>query len=222
MIDGVTGSGVGHNGGQSTIIVLGAGSSGTVDELQSITLSNVDVTTTDNFILELGANVGNLTLVNVKWESPVGNTPLIQFRTGSSAINNLRMSGCVIYRNTSGTFSAWWGTIPSGDAINRIEMDGISVVNEQGQSYGALGYMWDVQSGGTIGTFVLDGVDPSLEPTLLNGNQWSRITSFYGVGVSTYYRNTTYANLPPATFTGLKTTISDSAAAGVWGATETG
>ena len=65
-------------------------------------------------------------------------------------------------------------------------------------------------------------MDPVHSPTLLNGNEWSRVTNFYGPGVSTYFRNTTYANLPPPTYPGLSVSISDSNAAGVWGATEGG
>jgi hypothetical protein len=96
------------------------------------------------------------------------------------------------------------------------------VLNEQGQSYAAIPYALDVQTGGAIGTLILTSMDPALITSLLNGNEWSRIGAFYGTGVSTFYRNTTYANLPPATFAGLSASITDSAAGGIWGAIETG
>jgi hypothetical protein len=60
----------------------------------------------------------------------------------------------------------------------------------------------------------MTAMDPSNNPTLLNGSEWSGIASFHGAAVSTYYRNTTYANLAPALFVGLKATIGDSGAGG--------
>jgi hypothetical protein len=68
----------------------------------------------------------------------------------------------------------------------------------------------------------MTAMDPANNPTLLNGNEWSRIAGFYGPGTAAYYRNTVYSNLPPATYTGLTATISDSNAGGVMGSSEGG
>jgi hypothetical protein len=95
------------------------------------------------------------------------------------------------------------------------------VVNQPGQTYAALPYLWDFQTGASVGEYIMTDQDPTLAPTLLNGNEWAQIGSFYGAGVSSYFRNTAYANLPPATFAGLSASVSDSTTQ-VWGAAVSG
>ena len=138
------------------------------------------------------------------------------FDQSAVTVSNLLITGASIYRSTAGSAASWLMTVPNLVTVKRMEVGGCARGERTGSDVSALPYLMDVQSGGAIGTLMLDGIDPALSPTLLNGNEWSRITNFYGPGVSTYYRNTTYANLPPATYRGLKASISDSNAAGVW------
>ena len=192
------------------------------DEIASIKIvgARFSMASTGN-VFSISSNIGELSCTDCTWVSPVSASPWTEF-TNSATVSNYVLNNATIYRNTTGSAAAFWGTVPTGDTITRHECNVCNVVNEQGQSYSALSYAWDVQSGGAIGTFVMTAMDPHLQPTLLNGNEWSRVASFYGAGVANYYRNTTYANLPPATYPGLGASISDSAAGGVWGAAESG
>ncbi len=206
-----------------------SGGGKTADIMQDISISNsaYTLTSADCVFVDVADNIGTLSLSNVHWLSPVGATSFLHFYSGST-ISNFVCRACGIHRTTTGNAAAVFavvpnfsGSIPSADIISRLDLD-FAITNEQGQSYPALPYLIDVQAGSGIGTFVLNSLDPALSPTLLNGNEWSRIANFYGPGVSTYYRITTYANLPPATYPGLKASISDSNAGGAWGATEGG
>jgi hypothetical protein len=226
------------NGVQGTCILLGFAfvPQGVTDVLKDFSISNTSCTTLDQNSgpILIADNIGTLQISNFDWISPStneplppanGKNPLIGFYVvdqSALTVSNLRINGAGIYRTTSGNAPTWLLTVPSAVILKRVEVDGFAVTNETGQSYAALPYLVDVQSGGAIGTFMLGGIDPALSPTLLNGNEWSRITNFYGPGISSYYRNTTYANLPPATYPGLKASISDSNAGGVWGAIEGG
>ena len=212
----------------STLVRLGYSNAGVPDCIQSIKITNADVSLQDwsfgtftSVLVDVEDNVGDLELSNVRWSAPGQAGAWLNF-TGASTVGNYVCTECTIYRNTSGSAAAFWGRIPSGATVKRLEMHGAAVVNEQGQSYAAIPYGFDVQTGGAVGTFVMTAMDPALTTSLLNGNEWSRITNFYGAGVSGYFRNTVYANLPPATFTGLSASISDSSAGGVFGATEAG
>jgi hypothetical protein len=199
------------------------------DIMQDISISNsaYTLTSADCVFVDVADNIGTLSLSNVHWLSPVGATSFLHFYSGST-ISNFVCRACGIHRTTTGNAAAVFavipnfsGSIPSADIVSRLDLD-FAVTNEQGQSYPALPYLIDVQAGSGIGTLILNSLDPTLSPTLLNGNEWSRISNLYGPGVSSYWRNTTYANLPPATYPGLKVSISDSNAGGVWGATEGG
>jgi hypothetical protein len=190
------------------------------DEINALIVNNVTVSPGGYFV-NVAANVGAIQISNSVWDAPAAALPWIGFTSGAT-VSNYTCTACQIYRNTSGSSAAYWGLITSGSTIKRMEIGGASVANEQGQSYAAIPYAFDVQSGGSVGTFVMNAMDPALTTSLLNGSQWSRIGSFYGPGVAGYFRNTTYAKLPPPGFTGLSVSISDSAAGGVWGATESG
>ena len=210
---------------QSNVFALGYIHSNTAatDIIQSVRISNSTYTTTSSaasFVL-VSDNIGELSMNNVTWMSPAGAGPWLALNSSSPTIGSYTCTACTIYRNTAGHAAAYWGLIPSGAAIGRIEMNGAAVVNQPGQTYSALPYGWDVQSGGSVGTFVMTAMDPANNPVLLNGNEWSRIASFYGAGVSTYYRNTTFANLPLAAYPGLQVSIGDSTTQ-TWGAAAVG
>jgi len=225
-------------GVEGTCFLLGFAfvAQGTTDVMDDFLISNSTCTTLDknSGFAVIADNVGSLHFSNVDWISPSGNCPcqgsylprpMIDFYLvdqSAITVSDLRINGASIYRTATGNTGSWLANVPATVTIKRMEVGGFAVTNETGQSYAALPYLMDLQNGGAIGAFVLDGIDPALSATLLNGNEWSRITNFYGPGVSTYYRNTTYANLPPATYPGLKASISDSNAGGVWGANEGG
>lgn len=192
------------------------------DIQQDISISNSAYSTTsaDCRFISIADNIGTISLSNVHWLNPTGAQPFLYFYSGAT-ISNFVCRACGIHRSTSGNGAAFLATIPSGDSITRMDLD-FSITNEQGQSYPADPYLIDVQSGGSIGTLFMNSVDPALSPTLLNGNEWSRVSHFYGPGVSTYYLDTTFANLPPASYPGLTASVSDSNGGGVWGATEGG
>jgi hypothetical protein len=191
-----------------------------VDEVQSVKATNV-VVSTPGYFVDISDNVGEFSCGNCTWVAPSNANPWFNF-SAAATVSSATLTNAGIYRNATGNAAAYWGTVPGGSALKRFECNGCNVVNEQGQSYAALPYGWDVQVGGALGTFVMTAMDPANNPTLLHGSEWSRVTSLYGPGVSAYYRNTTYANLPPATYTGLMASIGDSNAAGVLGATEGG
>lgn len=182
------------------------------DIIQSVKISNSTYTTTSTGALmtHVSDNTGEISFNNVTWVAPGGAQPWLGFGQAVT-VNSFTCTACRIIRNTTRNAAAYWAQIPTGAVVNRMEFNGASVENQSGQSYSALSYAIDVQSGGAIGTLVLTNMDPTLQPTLTNGNQWARISNLYGAGIATYYRNTTFANLPPGTYSGLSASISDSA-----------
>ncbi len=209
----------------SNAFVIGYAHSSTAasDIIQSVRISNSTYTTTNAgaTFAYVSDNVGELSFNNVTWMAPAGATPWLGFGQAST-ISSFSCTACKIIRNVAGHGAAYWAQIPSGASVQRMEFNGVSVENGQGQNYSALSYAIDVQTGGSVGTLALTSLDPLNISSLLNGNQWARVTRFYGPGVSTFFRNVTYASLPPATYCGLSASISDSNAGGVWGATEGG
>jgi hypothetical protein len=210
-----------------TLLRLGYNSPYAADEIQSIKVTNANITLSPTSagpasIVTVQQNVGELSFGNVTWNGPVSASPWLNFVTASTTVGNYTCTNCTIYRNTSGNAAAFWGAVPATDTITHAECNGCSVVNQAGQTYAPLPYAWDVRTGGAIGTYVMTAQDPSLNPTFTNGNEWSGISSFYGPGISAYYRNTVFLNLPPATYCGLSVSIGDSNAAGVLGAVEGG
>lgn len=205
-----------------------SGGGKTADIMQDISVSNSAYTlaSADCVFVDVADNIGTLSMSNVHWLSPVGATSFLHFYSGST-ISNFVCRACGIHRTTTGSAAAVFavipsfsGSIPSAVVISRLDLD-FAVTNEQGQGYSALSYLIDVQSGSSIGNLVLNSLDPALSPTLLNGNEWSRVGALYGPGVSSYWRNTTYANLPPASYSGLDASITDSTTQ-TWGATAAG
>lgn len=160
----------------STVFRLGNNGPGVVDAINLIA-SNIDATGPQSPI-EVTEDVGNLSITNFRW-TPTAVKPLIHL-TANALVSNFTCTQCSIYRSTLGNSAGYWGQIASGSTIKRHECTGCSVVNEQGQSYGAISYGWDVQSGGAI-TNLIPGYDPTLMTALLNGNQWSRVASTVGV-----------------------------------------
>jgi hypothetical protein len=211
------------NGGSSNGVIIGndANGSSTLDQVQSIQLTN-GIFVTPNSLVNTVNHVGTLSFNSVRWSISGGNTASWLDFGGTSTISSFLCTACTIYANAAwGGFTPHWGRVLYNSTVKRIEMNGTAIAVESGQSLSATGYGFDIQSGSSVGSFVLTAMDPTLNPTLLNGNEWSRITNFYGAGVPAYYRNTTYGNLPPATYVGLSASISDGTSI-VWGATEAG
>ena len=210
----------------TTLLRLGYNSPFALDEIQSIKVTNANITLSPvsgtASLVSIQQNVGELSLNNVTWNSPVSASPWLNFTTASTTVSNYTCTNCTIYRTPTGNAAAFWGTVPNTDTIKRAECNGCSVVNQPGQTYPALPYAWDVRPGGVLGTYVMTAHDPSLNPTFTNGNEWPGITAFYGAGISSYYRNTVFSNLPPATYCGLSVSVGDSNANGVLGAVEGG
>jgi hypothetical protein len=204
------------------VLNLGNVGPAVADEVSSVKVDNATFLTAGNQFFQIEDNVGELACSNCTWYPGNYSTNFISWGGTGSTIGNLVLTNTTISRGSCCVATAYWGTVKTGATIKRLECNGCNVVNAAGTSGAALSYAWDVQSGGSIGTFVMTAMDPNLQPTLLNGNEWSRIGAFYGAGVASYFRNTTYANLPPATYPGLKASISDSNAGGVWGAVEGG
>ena len=201
---------------------LSASGTRTPDIMQDVAISNSTYATLDNNseMIEVDDNVGTLTVSNVHLVNPEGTPPFLQFG-GTATISNFVCRACGVHRSAIGAGNVPFTIVPSGNTITRLDLDWV-LTDQQGQTFPPLSWLIDVQSGGSIGTLFLESIDPTHSPTLLNGNEWSRIANFYGPGVSTYYRNTTYANLPPASYAGLSVSLSDSSAGGVLGATEAG
>jgi hypothetical protein len=212
-------NGLGVNGFQ-----LGNPSFGacTTDELQSIQATNVNLNLLNGGnMINVSNNIGNLIVNNVIWSGPTAAGAFLNF-AAAATISNYQCSGSSIYQNSSGSSAAYWLKTVSGASIRRMEYNGCAITVEQGVSATTVSYGHDIVAGSTVGTFNLGSLDPANTTTLLNGNEWSRITNFYGAGVPNYFRDILFANLPPATYIGLSASISDSAAVGIWGATETG
>jgi hypothetical protein len=192
-----------------------------LDQVQSIQLTN-GIFVTPNSLVNTVNHVGTLSFNSVRWSISGGNTASWLDFGATSTISSFLCTACTIYANAAWNgFTPHWGRMLYNSTVKRIEMNGTAIAVESGQSLSATAYGFDIQSGSSVGSFVLTAMDPTLNPTLLNGNEWSRITNFYGAGVPAYYRNTTYGNLPPATYVGLSASISDGTSI-VWGATEAG
>jgi hypothetical protein len=173
-----------------TLARLGYTNQGVADCIQSIKITNADVTLTDNggganydHFIDIEDNVGDLELTNVRWRAPSEAQPWLNF-TGASTLSNYICRQCVIYRNTTSNAAAFCALIPNGATVVTYDSD-CQVVNEQGQSYSALSYLIDLQSGGAITNFVVP-VYKLLSPTIFNGSQWSRVTNILGLNGTTY------------------------------------
>ncbi len=184
VIDNFTGSVQSFNTVPGSCFILGFPytGQGVTDVLSDVEISNISCSTLDtaSTFLFLADNVGTLALNNVHWIAPTGALPMLDFfifDQSAVTVSNLLINGAGIYRTTAGNSASWLMTVPNLVTVKRMEVGGFAVVNEQGQTYSALPYLMDVQSGGAIGTLMLDGIDPALSPTLLNGNEWSRITN---------------------------------------------
>jgi hypothetical protein len=139
-LDNLNGTTASNNGVTAAVFRLGLSSyaAQAIDEIQSVKSANVNVSTPGYFV-DISNNVGDFSCENCTWLAPSNANPWFNF-SSAATVTNATLTNAAIYRNTTGQAAAYWGTVQNGSVIKRFECNGCSVVNEQGQSYGALPY----------------------------------------------------------------------------------
>lgn len=170
-----------------TLARLGYTNQGAADCIQSVKITNADVVLThvnnDGPLIDIEDNVGTLDLTNVKWNSPIAAQPFLNF-TGASTLSSFTCRQCTIYRSAAGSSAAFCALLPTGATVTTYDSD-CQVLNEQGQTYSALGYLIDLQSGAAFTNFIPPVYKP-LGPTIFNGAEWGRVTNILGNNGKTY------------------------------------
>jgi hypothetical protein len=169
----------------------------TPDQIQPIHAANVYLSSTANStggaragMLEVCEPVGEFYLANSSWTPLYSASGAAPFQNFSSAatISNETLVNDFIYQTSAGPYASDLATVPSGSVIKTLEINGFGVRNQQGQTWSAISYLLDVQSGGAIVHLIDDAVDWSLITTMFKssgGSGAANVTSLTGSGVGT-------------------------------------
>ena len=163
-----------------------SGTSTFVDQIQGIYATNIKVLNKSQSsggsaagMFVIGEPVGDIKMSNSSWTPQFPGSGCFFNFSAPVPVSDFELSGTSIYQTAAGPYASCVGIIPTGASIKRFK-PGISVINQQGQTWGALSYAIDLQSGGTIGTLLDGELDLSLISNVFNGNQWSRVTTVVG------------------------------------------
>lgn len=209
----IVGSLKANNGLNANCFVLGDAGPGAAGEIQGLHADGINLNTPDfgSELVSIKANATTISLHNVYWNPSQAAQFVFGYNGTSSAVGNFDIDGLHI---SGAGWSPAIGQIPSGATMTSLELNDIV-------SYSPIPYALDIPSGGSLTYLIMNSLNPVNITSLLNGNEWARVTNFTGAGISAFYRNTVYSKLPPATYTGLTASISDSTTQ-TWGATAAG
>jgi|SRR5579872_533165 len=173
---------VGGTTGSNGVVIFGNNSGATgADWIQNLNISNCRFYG-PTFLNFVGESVGDVRVSNSQW-IPTGANPAIQFQGGGISVNNISLDNFSLYRNPTGNAAGWLTTIPSGFTLNRMDLNGVSVLNSLGSSYADLSYLIDVPSGGSIGRLWVGAADPIHVTTPYSSAGDTNITHVQGPGV---------------------------------------
>jgi hypothetical protein len=147
----------------------------TVDLGNSARFSNITLTGGSQGFLTMDRAWGEASLNHVTWRSPEGAYPLVNI-VDNSLVSSLSITSSKIIRTTDGSSAAYGLKVNSGATLKRADLSGLSIEDQQGQSYNAVPYLTDVVATGSIGTY-LPSFDPSHITSQLSTGSAARITT---------------------------------------------
>jgi hypothetical protein len=140
--------------------------------------STYNVDSSGNYV-HLTDSFGDVELVQETWDAPVAAAAFVLFDKTAITGSNLVLRGCKIYRNTRGSSLAFLlqcNSAAAGTVINRVELDGTDIVDQQGQTYSQSPYAIDMANM-SITELVINSLDPTHFAALVNPT-----TGFTGIG----------------------------------------
>lgn len=163
-------------------ILAGAVSTTAADWIENLTVSNLRLASPR--LISVGPDsIGDIRISNSVW-IPTGANDAFLYLTGATTINNIELDQFTIYRNATGSSAARIITIPSGATVNRLAVNGFSLVDALGRADAAVPYLIESQSGGTLGRLWVGSLDPDGATAVLGSSGSANVTKIQGPGVT--------------------------------------
>jgi hypothetical protein len=132
------------------------------------------------YFIILSGSIGNLTLTDCVWNSPIATSSQFLYSEGVT-ISSLTLNNCSIHRTTAGNST---GTVllssVAASSISRMTINGFQVTDEQGQTYAAIPKLL-AMANLTIAALYIAALDYTNIAEL--ADSYSGITSLQGPGV---------------------------------------
>jgi hypothetical protein len=171
--------------------LIGQGAQANPGSVTGFKISNCNITAPA--VLELGASFGSIELDSVTLTAstarinPTFTSPGMGFARTSPYFNgctytgaNLTLNNCVLQRVSNGVTAAV--ILEYGSSISNLVVNGFSIQDPPGKSYGNVSSLVDAESG-TVGQLVLEAVDTKLIQRPCPASQFSDIALVSGAGV---------------------------------------
>jgi hypothetical protein len=184
LVSNCTGKFANRNGEPCAVFRLGnMPKSDAPDLIESLSVSNC-IFSTETYFLQAVDNIGILKLSNVTWDSPTSATyGFICLEL--SAISELIVSACSIYRTSAGSASPALinSRDKSGASIAKLVINGFSISNQTGTSPGPVPYLIDMANL-AISHLVIEALDTTNIAALVNpASGFTGIGTISGAGV---------------------------------------
>jgi hypothetical protein len=189
IVNGLTGTTI------NNFFNIGAGQTNAgrvADAITSVKFTNCLLTSSvgASFGWYISEAIGDLTVSNCTWVSPIGSNALMSFNPAGTAasISNLRFDDVHVYRNATGNASPPLISLNNNATVTTLAVNNFEIDDLTGSAYTAVASVVDVPSGGSVGLLKVPFWNPTHLTAFLSAGSSARVTNI----------NTT-VNLPGAT-----------------------
>lgn len=156
------------------------------DSIKSVMISNAHITSqsgnTMQDVVELGANIGTVTLNNIKWTDPNAAATCWVVPYANVNISDIQLINSTMYQTTTGNGTPCVLNVANSN-FKKFTLDGYKVTQQYGNSFSAAPYLINNGGSGTLAQLSVNDQDPTNITQLTNAGSFTGITQVIGHGL---------------------------------------